>query len=264
MRQLTPLEQAIYNDGERLIPGVTHDLAEFVRHRSSYMFFQKVIKSDLAIIGKESKPVRIADLGCGVGHGCQTLSEIPGSHVVGVDSFPESLEYAWVYYARTNIAYQLANLEEFIPVMQEYDYVVSRGVFEHIPKGLHLALSTKWRNRLLFDVPYDESQNINPHHVLNGIREEAFSGFERVELFFQDLAGVIYDTQRKPPRPNMIICVCSHPDLPKVSGRHIDFPLRAWQPQKDHFLRDLNFVEAAQWPRRTLQKYLGLIRSWIQ
>jgi SAM-dependent methyltransferase len=264
MRQLTPLEQAIYNDGERLIPGVTHDLAEFVRHRSSYIFFQKVIKSDLAIIGKESKPVRIADLGCGVGHGCQTLSEIPGSHVVGVDSFPESLEYARVYYARTNITYQLANLKEFIPAMQEYDYVVSRGVFEHVPNGFHLALSAKWRFRLLFDVPYDEPQGTNPHHVLNGIREEAFSEFDRVELFFQDLEGAIYDTQHKPSRPNMIICVCSHPDLPKVCTSHISFPLRAWQPQQNHFLRNLNFVTAVQWPCRTLQKYLGLVRSLVR
>ena len=154
MKQFTPLEKAIYNAGERLIPGVTHDLAEVVRHRSSYVFFRKVIESDLAIIGEESKLVQIVDLGCGVGHGCHTLLKMPNSHIVGVDNSPESLEYARCNYAGSNITYQLADLGEFIPAMPEYDYVTSRGVFEHVPNGLQLALSTKWRYRLLFDVQY--------------------------------------------------------------------------------------------------------------
>lgn len=35
---LSPLEAVIYNEGERLIPYVTHDHDELVRHRSSYVF----------------------------------------------------------------------------------------------------------------------------------------------------------------------------------------------------------------------------------
>src|SRR5262245_14152586 len=132
MRTLTPLEQVIYNEGERLIPGVTHDLAEVVRHRSSYLFFRGVMKRDWPSVSKPARPVTIVDLGCGVGHGCHALSALPNSQIVGVDSSPESLEYARTHYAAANITYRLANLEEFIPDMPEYDYVVSRGVFEHV------------------------------------------------------------------------------------------------------------------------------------
>ena len=136
--------------------------------------------------------------------------------------------------------------------MSEFDYVVSRGVFEHMANGLHLALSTKWRYRLLFDVPYDEPKGKNPHHVLYEIREETFSGFLGVELFFQDLNGVIYDSQRKPANPNMIMCVCSHPELPRVVSQSITFPFPAWQPKQSLSLKNLNWSKIIQRVREVL------------
>jgi SAM-dependent methyltransferase len=190
------------------------------------------------IPGEEPRPVRIIDLGCGVGHGCQTLSGIPRALVTGVDGLSEGLDYARLHYAAENITYQRADLEQFIPAMPEYDYVVSRGVFEHITNGLRLAHSTKWRCRLLFDVPYDEPAGTNPHHMLSGIREEAFSGFDGVELFFQDLAGVIYDVTRKPPKPNMIICVCSRRGMSRVKASRLRFPFPAWTPDDDRGMVD--------------------------
>ena len=229
MEELSDLERAIYNDGERLIPGVTHDINEVIRHRGSYMFFSKVIRNDLSII-KAPRPIQIIDLGCGVGHGCYTLSQVRSSHVVGVDHSNEGLQYAGSHYANGNIEYKFADLVAFISTMPEYDYVTSRGVLEHIPNWLRLALSIKWRYRLMFDVPYNEPAGPNPHHVLHNIREDSFSEFPRAEIFFQDLAGIIYDAGHKPPKPNMIICVCSNPDLPKVSER-IRFPIKAWQPR---------------------------------
>ena len=231
MKELSPLEEKIHNAGERLIPGITNNIAEFIRHRSSYLFFRQVIEHDIAT-RESSKPIRIVDLGCGVGHGCETLSELPNSHIVGIDSSPESIEYAETHYARDNITYQVADLVEYIPAMPEFDYVVSRGSLEHVPDGLRLAFSTKWRSRLLFDVPYDEPAGRNPHHVLHRLREEDFAGIPEAELFFQDLDGAIYNRQNKPPQPNMIICVCSHPDLPKVTATSMRFPLPAWQPKR--------------------------------
>lgn len=227
-KQLTPLEEKIYNDGERLIPGVTHDLMEVIRHKSSYDFFRMVIEADLT--GREA--VHIVDLGCGVGHGCQILSTLKNSNIVGTDFSPESLQYAQHHYAADNITYELVDLGMYIREMPEYGYVVSRGVFEHIPNGIDVAMSANWRHRLLFDVPYDEPDEANPHHLVWGIREEHFEKFPDAELFFQDLSGVIYDVANKPEKPNMIICICSHPDLPKVGSGRINFPLPAWQPQK--------------------------------
>jgi len=230
--KLTSLEKKIYNEGERLIPGVTHDMSEVIRHTSSYEFFRMVIENDLPLIEKtqELGTIHVIDLGCGVGHGCYTLAKLQKLNITGVDVSQESLEYARCHYSKDNISYQQKDLTHFIPEMPIYDYIVSRGVLEHIPNGLQLALSSKWRYRLLFDVPYDEAEGPNRHHQIIGIREEHFSSFPNAELFFQDLAGVIYDMKNKPAKSNMIMCVCSHPDLPKVSSLNIEFPLPAWHP----------------------------------
>jgi 2-polyprenyl-3-methyl-5-hydroxy-6-metoxy-1,4-benzoquinol methylase len=223
------LEEKIYNEGERLIPGVTHGIRELIRHTSSYVFFKKVIELDMES-GTVSKPVRIVDLGCGVGHGCYILSKIPGAQVLGVDISPESLEYARKYYSKKNISYQLADLKEFVSAMTEYDYVVSRGVMEHIPNGLHIISTAKWRHRLLFDVPYDEPAG-NPHHQLVGIRVKDFSEFPEAELFYEDLEGVVCDIYGKPSKPNMIMCVCCRPGLRKLlKNSRINFPVPAWRP----------------------------------
>jgi SAM-dependent methyltransferase len=229
---LSPSEEIIYNSGERLIPGVTHDMRETIRHKSSYEFFKMVIERDMSIIQKvnNSETITIVDLGCGVGHGCQTLSKASQFRVTGVDCSKESLAYAQIHYAEDNIVYQQADLNQFIPEMQEFDYVVSRGVLEHIHNGLQLARSSKWRYRLLFDVPYDEQKGPNPHHLITGIREEQFSEYGDAEIFYQDLDGIVYDTKHKPAKPNMIMCVCSHQNLPKIGSMDILFPLPAWKP----------------------------------
>lgn len=231
-RKMSPEEEKIYNDGERLVFGLGNDVYEDIRHRSSYVFFRKVIDNDMQLRDNagpdtpNTTPVTIIDLGCGVGHGCETLSEITHSIVTGVDISDETLDYARSIYARPNIGYSKVNLVDFIPQMPEFDYVVSRNVFEHIPKGIELASLTRWRKRLIFDVPYNEAPG-NRHHVLFGIREETVASLE-AELFYQDLYGVIYDRKTKPAHPNIMICICSHPDLPKVTGQ-IQFPFPAWR-----------------------------------
>jgi SAM-dependent methyltransferase len=246
VRVLTPLEEKVYNSGERIIPGITNCLEELVRHRSSYLFFRRIIELDLKTRG-EAKPVRIIDLGCGVGHGCETLSKIPNAHIVGVDSSSDSIEYAKGHYAKKNITYQVADLIEYIPKMPEYDYVVSRNVFEHIPDGLEIALRTRWRFRLMFDVPYAEPPGRNPHHVLFNIREESFWTFPERELFYQDLAGVVYDVAHKPPRPNIIFCVSNGSDLVKVGESCITFPVPAWKPMSTRFYKAYNQIQLVLW-----------------
>ncbi|MCK4827436.1 class I SAM-dependent methyltransferase [bacterium] len=224
------LEEKIYNEGERLIPGVTHDIMELIRHRSSYVFFKKVIELDIKS-GDVSIPIRIVDLGCGVGHGCYTLSEIPNSQILGIDISPESLKYGDAHYAKSNITYQVTDIREFVIQGHEFDYVISRHAFEHIDDGLQLALSTIYRNRVMFEVPFNEPEG-NPHHVLMSIREEDFSSFPEAELFFQDLGGIIYNIQKKPLKPNGIICIHGRAKLPKITGNKIVFPLKAWEPDE--------------------------------
>ena len=131
----------------------------------------------------------ILDLGCGVGHGCVTLAEIPGTKVVGVDISAESLDYAAQRYARPNIEYVRADLVEYIPSMPKFDYAVSRAAIEHIPDGLELTRQSSWRQRLMFDLPYAEAKGVNPHHVVHDVKEDAFRRFEDAELFFPGSRG---------------------------------------------------------------------------
>jgi hypothetical protein len=78
------------------------------------------------------------------------------------------------------------------------------------------------------DVPYNEPKGRNPHHLINNIDEKSFADFPEAEIFYQDLGGVVYDINKKPPSANIIICICSHPDLPRISDTILNFPLPAW------------------------------------
>lgn len=236
--ELTATEERIYNVGERLIPGVTHDMAEVIRHRSSYLFFRNVIELDRrrTMSIQSQFEVCILDLGCGVGHGCFEMAETPGVSVVGIDISPETIEYARSHYARENVEYVVSDIVEFVAAMPEFDYVVSRGSLEHVPRGVEVARNSRWRHRLIFDVPYDEPPGANPHHQLHELRGEDMRELENAELFFQDLRGVIYAQRRRRPRPNMILCVSSRDGMPLVTPQ-IGFPVAAWTP------------DDWQWPR---------------
>ena len=175
------------------------------------------------------KSISIVDLGCGVGHGCFTLAEIPDAQLLGVDNSAESLEYAKTHYSKPNITYLRNDLTKFIPGMSECDYVVSRGVLEHVPNGLDLAFASKRRGRLLFDVPYAEPKGTNPHHIIHDINEDSFARIDGIEFFFQDLQGNIFDAKHKPENANMIICALSNPNLAPIS-EIINFPIIASKP----------------------------------
>lgn len=222
---LSTTESEIYNEGERLIPGVTHDELETIRHRSSYRFFRLIIERD-ARAGRVKPPIRILDFGCGVGHGTAMLAEIPGAFAVGTDVSLACILYARSHYAQANADYRLVS-PDYASDMPEFDYVVSRGVIEHIPDGLAVAVKTRWSRRLLFNVPYNEPPG-NPHHLLLGITEHDFAGFPTAELYFEGLDGVTHDAASKPPAPNMITAICSAPDMPPVAHLDLAFPLPAW------------------------------------
>ncbi len=231
------LDEKVANKGERLVPDLylTLNPDELIRHQSSYEFFLKIIKKDLEYLKKfkKEKTIKILDLGCGTGHGCETLSKIPKTHITGVEISSDAIEYAKKKYRRPNITYQQADIAKYIPSMPEFDYIVSRGVIEHIRNGLKLIKLSRWRYRLIFDVPYDEARGVNQYHVLTKITEKDFKKFSNRELFYEDLGGIIYDVQHKPPKPNMIMCVASHRRLSKIKNLKIKFPISAWKLPKD-------------------------------
>jgi hypothetical protein len=220
---MNELQKLMYNEGERLVPYVSHNEDELIRHRSSYAFFHSVIHCDLQCQQPENNETSIIDLGFGTGYGCAILSGLPQSRVMGVDIEAECEVFAQQYYPRSNVEYIIEDLSVFIPTMSPVDYAVSRGVLEHIHDGLNLIKDIKFKKRVMIDVPYDEAGG-NQHHLLTGIREDTFASFENCEIFFEDLQGTIYDTSCRPERPNMIMIVLSDPGLPKV-GNLLKFPM---------------------------------------
>lgn len=223
---MNKLQTLMYNEGERLVPYVSHDETELVRHRSSYAFFHRVISADLSRgMFARAEPITIADLGFGTGYGCALLSSLPGSHTTGVDISQECKDFADQYYCRDNVDYVIEDLTTFIPRMPSFKYVVSRGVLEHVPGGVELIAQIKYGLRALIDVPYDETPG-NQHHVLTGIRECNFDQLINKEIFYEDLEGNIFDLSRKPPKPNLILVVLSVPNLPRVSEM-FEFPIPA-------------------------------------
>ena len=236
---MNKLEQLIFNDGERLVPYVSHNDAELVRHRSSYSFFHSVISADLLSHPICGEKVTVADLGFGSGYGCALLSSLPESEITGIDIGKECEIFARQYYPRSNVTYRIENLASYIPEAAPFDYVISRGVLEHVPDGLKLFRRIKFQRRLMIDVPYDEAPG-NEHHVLTGITEEAFAGLSNCEFFYEDLDGRIFDAVGKPEKSNMLMVVLSSPELPAVSSL-FEFPL---QPVQDNELELLSAVKA--------------------
>ena len=219
------LQTLIYNKGERLVPYVSHDEDELVRHRSSYAFFHAVITIDLQSNPKLDSDVSIVDLGFGTGYGCALLSSLPSSYITGVDICAECEIFARQYYLRSNVNYMIKDLTKFIPEAIPFDYAVSRGVLEHVPDGLNLIKQIKFNRRAMVDVPYNEAPG-NEYHILTGIEEDKFGDLTDYEIFYEDLEGRIFDASNKPERANMIMVVLSSPELPKVSSL-FQFPIES-------------------------------------
>ncbi|MFH0806006.1 MAG: class I SAM-dependent methyltransferase [Patescibacteria group bacterium] len=199
-------ELLIFNNGERLIPGVSHGREEYIRHKSSYDFFIKLIKAD-----SSGQDISILDLGCGVGWGCKLLVDcIPNARITGLDNFSNVLSYAKKNYSHFRIDYgfidlsnkqQLSFLNNF-----SYDYIVSRGVLEHINKGLGLVKNINYNKMLIFDVPYNEIEG-NPHHKINNITEDNFKDWNNIKFYYESFnGGIITETKQKDT--NMLMCVC--------------------------------------------------------
>ena len=252
----------IFNDGERLIPGESHDLAETVRHKSSYRFFKAVIEADLAR-GSEA-PIRILDLGCGVGHGAHMLAELPGVEVVGIDPSAESIRYASQNYCRDNIAYIHSDAEQFIGQGMSFDYIVSRHALEHIENGLEIALKFRCRRRLMVNVPYKEPEG-NIHHKVHFIDENSFVGYEGAEFFFEDLLGVTATNPDKLAFTNSIIAILTRNGASKVEEL-LNLPFAAWQPSLQERIAIENSSTLQQLEIRVsqLEKSLDLALSKIE
>ena len=226
---------AIYNSGERLVPGETHDRAEIVRHKSSYQLFREIIESDIR--GNPElveSGITILDIGCGTGHGTYMLEGIIGARIVGIDPSVESIQYAKNNYASKHIEYINCDAEAYVSRAKSFDYVVSRHALEHVENGLNFALRIDCRRRLMVNVPFNESEG-NVHHLVHRIKEEHFDAYPNKEFFYEGLDGVTEVSRSEENPPNSIVCISSVLGLTLVKDL-IDFPVSAWKPE---FLQNL-------------------------
>lgn len=223
----------LYNEGERLIPFISHDVMELQRHYSSYVFFCDTIVKDLKATQKYGQPFTILELGFGVGYGSKMMAEIPGSKVTAIDISDICYRYAQKHYAMDNIEYRIEDIAAFLDTDHKFDYIISRGVMEHVPDGINIMKKANYTRRVMFDVPYDENVEANDHHLVTRIREEHFAGFEKSEFLYEDLKGEIFASHQKPPRPNLIMCVCSADDLQPIE-KMFAYPLPPQLPPFAH------------------------------
>jgi SAM-dependent methyltransferase len=199
-------ELLLFNKGERLIPGVSHNNEEYIRHRSSYDFFIKIIKED-----SKNLDISILDLGCGVGWGCKLLAEsLPNARVTGLDNSSDALYYAKRRYGHFRVDYgfsDMANKDNLLILNTfSHDYIVCRGVLEHIDNGLELIKYVSYDRILIFDVPYNESPG-NLHHKLYNITEAMFKDWKNIEFYYEAFNdGSV--SKIKQPDVNMLMCVC--------------------------------------------------------
>ncbi|MEO3724540.1 methyltransferase domain-containing protein [Pseudomonas syringae] len=232
---------AIYNEGERLVPGETHGRDEVVRHKSSYKLFRAVIEADiLRDPSMLESGIKILDIGCGTGHGTFMLGEILGAKIVGIDPSIESVQYAKDNYGSKNIEYVNGDAESFVRDAHTFDYVVSRHALEHVIDGLNFALKVDCRKRLMVNVPFNEADG-NPHHLVHWIKEEHFDAYPNKEFFYEGLDGVTELTRNDETPPNSILCISSATELKPVREL-FEFPIAEWKPE---FLQNLG-IEALE------------------
>ena len=218
--------QKLINEGERLVPGFSHDFSENVIHKSSYKFFSEIIACDQAANGSLDD-IKILDVGCGVGHGTHMLSLLSNSTITGIDNSALAIEFAEQNYNAENLNFVEAGLDEFTKNHESFDYIVSRHAIEHIDNGIEQILSIQCNRRILINVPYDEDPG-NEHHAIHNIGEKSFNNYPNPRFFYEKFDGATSDTMLSEGCVS-IICVGTANQF-KDNGININFPTIPWQP----------------------------------
>jgi len=226
----------IFNDGERLVPLLTHNDDELIRHYSSHNFFRNIINKDTSRLNLNS--LSILDVGFGAGYASYVYSKLSQvSKVKGIDVSEDSLVWSKENFCSPKINYELCNAIDFLSRREKYSYIVTRHVLEHIKDGLNIVKENKYTNRLCINVPYNEGDG-NEFHVVKRINESLFPKYENVEFFYEDLHGNTYKNKPDSIFINSIVFIASKKGMPKVES-YFKFPLKA--PKLDDIIADLTY-----------------------
>lgn len=217
------------NHGERLIPGYSHGLQEYIRHRSTYQLFRKIIEKDIlkSSLGSNEK-VKILDLGCGSGHGSFMLAQIPNTLIFAIDISEAAINFAKNDYAKENIIYKQANADDGLKEDMDFDYVVSRHALEHMQNPAEIISKLKFKKRLLLSVPYKEPEG-NIFHLHNNIDETFFSSLPNMEYIYENLQGLNDVKAFQNETTNSFTGISSKQGISKVVDI-LEFPQQPYQP----------------------------------
>lgn len=213
--------ERLHNNGERLIPFISHNAEEMRRHFSSYVFFMDVLQHDAELLGRGD--FHILEIGFGSGFGSYLLATLDAvARVTAVDISPLCREYAENAYPSQKVTYRVADARTLPEEDIVYDYILSRGVLEHIPDGLSLPFRLRARRRVLINVPYREKEG-NTHHCVFHVDKTSFGGLPVSEFFYETLTGRIQESPEGASPVNAIFAVATGDGLPALRAG-LDFP----------------------------------------
>jgi O-antigen biosynthesis protein len=154
------------NVPERIVPD-SEEPGVFARHLKRYAFARPLCVDKVVL-----------DAGCGTGYGTAYLAE-SARRVVGVDVSDEALSYAREHYARPNVEFLPADLQELGFPSQTFDAVVAFEAVEHLerPEAFvdHAARVLKPDGVFVVSTPHVAVTNRspkNPYHRIEFSRRD--------------------------------------------------------------------------------------------
>lgn len=216
--------------GERMIPGCC-DWELETEHRDRYLFAQQFVT------GK-----RVLDAACGSGYGSNLLAKY-ATQVVGIDISDEAIQFAKDNFARENILFEKASIEQLPLENHAVDVVVSFETLEHVNSKLQSSFLDEIERVLtaegvlIISTPNHEvykKRGGNHFHVheltCQELKASLKKKFKNVELFCQQwevcdtVVGKSTDickqsTGRDVETAEYLVAVCSNIELPNIRGQ---------------------------------------------
>ena len=195
--------------GERVIPKVMNPKdGMLLEHIFRYKFASKFCGP------------RVLDIACGVGYGSEIL--IGKNHrvkdYIGIDSCPESIEYATQHYSSFETSYYVDNAlnKNLRDIYGEFDTIISFETIEHF-KGDEAFIENLFRllkpnGTLIISTPFGKGKDhpcSNSYHVYQYTEEEfmdILKPFRKVTMYHQ--IDMIIERPKPDKKYYLMVAIC--------------------------------------------------------
>lgn len=151
---------------------------EFYEWLSSFDQYHAGVRWEHKLLARRlretERPIRVLELGCGIGLFLKLLADAPNVSAVGIDNSHNSVEIA----RRNGIDARHMSLDEMIDKGERFDVVVLSHVLEHIPYPIETLKRIKALlepgGSIVFSLPFSpmsreyprwDVMNLPPHHL---------------------------------------------------------------------------------------------------